>query len=155
MPFYVTLMLADSAQALDNKLYILGGGWSVTGPDPTPSALAVNIKVPWDRANEQHHMVLELLDDDGNAVEIPTPAGGQPMRIESDFEVGRPPGLRAGTPIDFALAINLPPLPIPPGGRYEWRLRINEERGEDWFRAFTTRPSATPPPGEGPPTTTS
>ena len=28
----VTMMLADAAQAVEGKLYILGGGWSVTGP---------------------------------------------------------------------------------------------------------------------------
>ena len=30
----VTMLLADSAQAIEGKLYILGGGWSITGPDP-------------------------------------------------------------------------------------------------------------------------
>jgi hypothetical protein len=32
----VTMLLADAAQAVDGKLYILGGGWTITGPDPIP-----------------------------------------------------------------------------------------------------------------------
>ncbi|HYT79952.1 MAG TPA: sigma factor [Actinomycetota bacterium] len=28
----VTMMLADAAEVADGKLFILGGGWSVTGP---------------------------------------------------------------------------------------------------------------------------
>ena len=59
------MMLADAAQAVDNKLYILGGGWSVTGPDPLPSAIAMKIDVPWDQTNQRHRWELALLDDDG------------------------------------------------------------------------------------------
>jgi hypothetical protein len=33
------------------------------------------------------------------------------------------------------------PQPIPPGGRYEWRLTVDEESDEDWRLAFSTRPA--------------
>src|SRR4051794_17346369 len=56
----VTMILADSAQAVDGKLYVLGGGWSLAGPGPTPMALAVKIEVPWDRGNMRHHLTIEL-----------------------------------------------------------------------------------------------
>jgi hypothetical protein len=36
----VTLVLADYAVVSDGKLTIVGGGWSITGPDPAPSAVA-------------------------------------------------------------------------------------------------------------------
>jgi hypothetical protein len=145
MPFQATLMLADSAQAVDNKLYILGGGWSITGPNPIPSAIALNLKVPWDQANMTHHLRLELVDSDGQPVTVADAEGHeQPLVIESDIEVGRPAGLTAGTPIDLSLAINLAPLPLPPGGRYEWRLTIGDESNENWRAAFSTRPV---PPG--------
>ena len=42
----VTMLLADAAQAVNGKLYILGGGWSVAGPDPTPMAIALKMEVP-------------------------------------------------------------------------------------------------------------
>ena len=44
------MMLADSAQVSEGKLFILGGGWSVTGP-PAPSAIALHVEVPWDQTN--------------------------------------------------------------------------------------------------------
>lgn len=148
MPMMVTMLLADAAQAVDNKLYVLGGGWSITGPHPVPSAIALHIKVPWDQANQQHQLRLELVDSDGNAITVPTPLGEeQPIVIESGFEVGRPAGLIAGTPIDLSLGVSIGPLPLPPGRRFEWRLTIDGEAEADWHLAFSTRelPPGMPP----------
>jgi Family of unknown function (DUF6941) len=139
MAFQVTMMLADAAQALDNKLYILGGGWSITGPDPTSSAIALQIRVPWDEANRRHRMRLELLDPDGHAVTVDSPVGKQSLVIENEFEVGRPPGVKPGTPIEISLALNLGPLPLEAGSRYEWRLLIDGEASDAWTLPFSTR----------------
>ena len=57
------MMLADAAQVANGKLFILGGGWSVTGPEPSPSAIVLKIAVPWDQANKSHHLLLSLIDD--------------------------------------------------------------------------------------------
>jgi hypothetical protein len=144
------MILADSAQVADNKLFILGGGWSFIGPDPTPSAVALYIKVPWDQANMKHRLLLELVDSDGGPVEVQSPVGDQQIRVESEFEVGRPPGMHQGTPIDISLALNFGPIPLSPDGRYEWRLTIDDRSDETWRLAFSTRP-ATPaaPPALG------
>jgi hypothetical protein len=131
------MLLADSAQAVGGKLYVLGGGWSICGPDPIPMAIAMKIEVPWDRTNMKHQGKLELLDADSEPVLAPTPVGDKPVEIPLEFEVGRPPGLAPGTPIDLVLAINLPALPIPPGARYEWRLTIGQDSLDDWRLAFT------------------
>ena len=140
-----TMMLADAAQAAEGKLYILGGGWSVTGPAPSPSAIAVLIQVPWDRTNVEHTFRVELIDSDGDSIVLDTEAEGpQPVVIEGAFEVGRPPGVKPGTSIDVPLAITVGPLPLPPGGRYEWRLSINEEGHQDWRLPFSTRSTAQP-----------
>jgi hypothetical protein len=61
----VTMLLCDYAQAADGKLNIIGGGWSLTGPRPTPFGIAVLFQVPWDQANARHSFRLELLDADG------------------------------------------------------------------------------------------
>ena len=135
-----TILLADAAQAIDNKLYVLGGGWSVTGPEPSPSALAIALKVPWDEANQRHELRVELLDSDGHPITLGSEEASQGVVVESHFEVGRPPGLRPGTPIDLAFAINLGPMPLPPAGRYEWRLSIDGESEAHWHAAFSTRP---------------
>jgi len=135
------MLLADAAQAVNGKLYVLGGGWSITGPQPTPMALAVKLEVPWDRANLKHAWRLELLDEDGAPVEVPGPPGGelQPLQLGGELETGRPPGLKPGTPLDVPLAFNFPPMPIPPGGRYEWRFSI-DGIDDAWSVAFSTRP---------------
>ncbi|HEY2475085.1 MAG TPA: hypothetical protein VGI19_09815 [Candidatus Cybelea sp.] len=121
----IVMLLADSAQAVNGKLYILGGGWSMTGPAPTPSAIAIKFEVPWEFANRKYGIRIELLDSDGNQVLLPGPQGQQPMLITADLEVGRPPGLSPGAPLDSPLAINIGPLPLTPG-RYEWRCTIVE-----------------------------
>ncbi len=135
-----TLLLADSAQAVDGKLYILGGGWSVTGPEPTPMAIALKLEVPWDETNRKHAWRLELIDSDGRPVEAAGGAEGRPIEIGGEFEVGRPAGVKPGTPIDLPLAINLSALPLEPDGRYVWKLWIDGRTDEDWQLAFSTRP---------------
>jgi hypothetical protein len=139
----VTMLLADAAQAIANKLYILGGGWSIMGPAPTPMAIAIRIEVPWNDTNVQHQLRLALIDQDGRPVRIPTPVGEQPVEIRTPFEVGRPPGLAAGTPIDVVLALNIAPLPLPAGRRYVWQCLINDAVQEEV--SFSTRPAPTPP----------
>jgi hypothetical protein len=138
----VTLMLADHAQAVGGKLYISGGGWSVTGPEPVPFAIALDVKVPWHAIDQDHELRLELVDADGRPVEVETPGGTEPLVFEAEFRVTPTAGVKPGTPIDFAFAINVNPQPsIEPGGRYEWRLSIDGETREDWHLAFSTRPA--------------
>jgi hypothetical protein len=137
----VTLLLCDAAQAVNGKLYVLGGGWSISGPGPVSMALAIKIEVPWDQANRRHRLRLVLLDADDRAVTAPTPTGEQPVQIATEFEAGRPAGLRPGTPLDVTMAINLGALPLPPDGRYVWRCFVNDETREDWQLGFSTRSS--------------
>ena len=134
----VTMLLADSVQAVGGKLYILGGGWSITGP-PAQFGIAILIEIPWDQTNQKHPWKLELLDSDGAAVLVQTPSGEQPLVFQGELEVGRPPGLKPGTPIAVPLAVNLAPLPLEPGSRYEWRLSIHGRTDENWRVTFSTR----------------
>ncbi len=134
-----TLLLADYAVVSDGKLTIVGGGWSQTGPEPAPFGIGLLIQVPWDQANTMHSFAVQLLDADGESVVVDTDEEGeQPVAFGGDFEVGRPPGLKPGTPLDFPVAMNSTPLPLEPG-RYEWRLTIDGESRQDWTLAFTVR----------------
>ena len=135
----VTLLLADSAQAVGGKLYVLGGGWSIIGPDPAPMALAIKIEVPWSETNVRHSVEVQLLTADGEPVTADGAAGPEPISVRADFEVGRPPGLKPGTPIDVPLAMNFAPFPLSGGARFEWRLTIDGHHETDWAVAFTTR----------------
>lgn len=138
----ITMMLADSAQAVEGKLYILGGGWSVTGPGPCPSAIAVLISVPWTETNRKHHVKVELLDGDYRAVTMPTDDGPRPLSISGDFEVGRPPGILPGSSIEIPFAFNLGAIPLEPGRRFVWKLTIDGQENDDWQVVFSTRPAA-------------
>ena len=136
------MLLADYVVVSDGKLTIVGGGWSQTGPDPAPFGIGLLIQVPWDQANTPHQFKVQLLDADGAAVsfdeEDPDSESDQSVEFGGEFEVGRPPGLKPGTPLDFPVAVNSVPLPLEPG-RYEWRLTIDEQSRQDWTLPFTVR----------------
>lgn len=125
-PLQVQLVLCDAAQAEPSgKVHMLGAGWSTTR-SPTSHAVAVLIKVPWDRANQRLPLTLVLLDADGAPVRLETPDGSvTTVEQRGEIEVGRPPGLAAGSMLDAAFALNVPSLPLAPG-RYEWRLEVAE-----------------------------
>ncbi|MGI9120008.1 MAG: DUF6941 family protein [Acidimicrobiales bacterium] len=133
------MLLADAAQAVGGKLFILGGGWSVIGPGPAPMAIAMKIDVPWDQTNQRHRWVLDLVDQDAQPIVVTTPEGERPVRISGDFEVGRPAGLAQGTPIDLPLAISVGPIPLPPGSRCVWQLSIDGQADPAWTLAFDVR----------------
>jgi Family of unknown function (DUF6941) len=137
----VTMLLADYANVADGKLTVVGGGWSLTGPDPVPFGIAILVHVPWDQANQRHVLRLELLDADGAPVLVETDDGDEPVVFFDDveFEVGRPAGLKPGTALEFPLAVNSAPLPLEPGQRYEWRLSLDGETDDDWRLPFTVR----------------
>ncbi len=132
----VTVLLCDSAQVADGKLYVLGGGWTICGPGAFQHALAIKVEVPWNEANRRHSLEAVLMDEDARPVRI----GNPPVEIkfQGTFEVGRPPGLPAGTPLDFPVAVNLAPVELPPGAAYFWTISID---GRELRRArFHTRP---------------
>ena len=134
------MLLADFAQVSDGKLTVVGGGWSMTGPEPMPFGIAILIRVPWDQANHRHVMRLELLDADGQPVTVEVEEGAESVVFFDDveFEVGRPAGVKPGTPLDLPLAVNAGPMPLEPGV-YEWRLTIDSVGDEDWRLPFTVR----------------
>lgn len=139
------MILADSAQVADGKLYILGGGWSVTGPDPTPSAVAIKVGVDSHEFNVPHHWELFLEDADGQPYLFETPEGNQPIEARGDFTLAQPTGVPEGTPADFPAAVNFGPLPLAPDRRYTWRLVIDGERLPGSAVSFATRPPVEAP----------
>ena len=139
-PVNVTVLLCDAAQEANGKLYILGGGWSVTGPGPFQSALAMKFEVPWDQANRPHELDIHLVDDDGAPVRTAGPDGPQEVRIQGQFEVGRPPGLTPGVPLETPMVVTIPPLELVPGRRYTWVIEIDGETEDHWRASFSLRP---------------
>lgn len=142
------MLLCDAAQVADGKLYILGGGWSMTGPDPVPSAIALKIEVEWGEAVRAHHWELFLEDEDGRPVMVQTPEGVQSVEVRGEFTVSQPQTVPEGSPIDVALAVNMGPIPLPPGSRYVWRLTIDGESLSGAALGFTTRPRPVAEPAQ-------
>jgi hypothetical protein len=139
-----TMLLADSAQTVGGKLYILGGGWTMCGPGPTLMALAIKLEVPADQAGRTHNWSLTLLNDSGERVLLEALDGQQlPVEISGKFEAALIPDLPPGMPLDLPLAITVGPLPLQPGSRFVWQLSIDVQAPEEWQLAFWTRP--TPP----------
>lgn len=115
------MMAADGAQAVNGKLYVLGGGFDhiimPTQPFDFRFDVAMVVDVPWTATNEPFQLLIETLDADGN------PTG---YRAEAQMETGRPPGMRRGT--SFSVPIALPVLAhFETPGRYMLRGTINGE----------------------------
>jgi hypothetical protein len=121
----VTLILCDAAQAVDGKLYVLGGGWTLVraaANDPVTMGLGAIVSIDWNETNQQVEVKVELQTEDGPTVVI----GEQPIVLGAMLEVGRPPGVKAGSQMNAALAFPLMPLPLE-AGSYVWVLTIDGE----------------------------
>jgi hypothetical protein len=101
------LILADAAQVVGHKLYLLGGGWdTITVNRPFPidqrCALAMSVRVDWNETNQKHNFELEIISEDHTTEEFKSlvKAGGQ-------FEIGRPPGISPGQQQRFQVALEM------------------------------------------------
>jgi hypothetical protein len=139
-----TVLLCDYAEAVNGKLYVMGGGWNVAfaAGQPMNAALAILVIVPWDQTNQKHELRVELVDDDGNQVAVQ----GQEVRFTGEFELGRPPGIKPGTSLNAPFAWNLQGLQLPHGS-YQWKLWIDTEPVESRAFQVLPRPAGTPAPG--------
>ncbi len=85
------LILADAAEVVGNKLYVLGGGWDrltvhAGFPLEQHCAVAASVRVPWHETETPHDFAIEFLNEEGLVLES----------LGAEFEVGRPPGLAPG-----------------------------------------------------------
>jgi hypothetical protein len=138
------MMLCDSVQVSDGKLYILGGGWAFTGPEPGPFGMAMKLDVEWNEAPLPHHWELFLEDADGQPVMFETPQGTQPMELRGEFSLGQPEGIPEGSPLPLSLCFNFGPLPLEPGSRFVWRLMVDGDSIPGGSVDFNTRPRVEP-----------
>jgi hypothetical protein len=118
------LLLCDYAEEIGGKLYIMGGGWTrLTRVRPfVDMSVAAKLSVPWNEANRPHTLALKLMSSDGAAVKT---SEGIEVGISGKMEVGRPPGLTEGTPLDLPLSFRFEDLALD-AGRYRWELLVDE-----------------------------
>ena len=112
------LILADYAEIVGGKLYLMGGGWdrlmvNSGFPFTRPVGLAAAFRVPWNETNQPQNVEIEFQTDDGESV----------GKVGAQFEVGRPPGMKAGQGQRFQLAANLP-LALKAPGSYVIVARV-------------------------------
>jgi hypothetical protein len=112
------IILADAAEAVNNKLYLIGGGWETLTIDSQlpalhPCAIAIAFSVPWNETNQQHNIEIAVDDQDGD----------QLVKVEGQVEVGRPPGIPLGKAQRVQMAIRLA-LPLQKIGTYVIIVRI-------------------------------
>lgn len=130
-----SLLLADSVQAVEGKLYMLGGAWNMLNVTEFPTTHLVGIgfaiDVGWNETNQRHHAVIFVEDADGNR--LPEP------RIEVEFEAGRPAGHPAGADLRLVFAVN-GPIAIAAPGSYSVVIQVGDgELGRTRFHAVPTQ----------------
>ena len=85
------LVLADRAEVLNGKLYLMGGGYTQRAVadfgSPIGLSLALGVLVPWHLTNREHRVTLRLEDDDGTEIE---------PKIDAEVKVGRPADATVG-----------------------------------------------------------
>ncbi len=97
------IILADHAETINNKLYLMGGGWetltvNTAFPLRHPCGIAVAFSVPWNETNQVHDIAVDIVDED-EAHELAS--------ISGQLEVGRPAGIRLGQSQRVQFALNL------------------------------------------------
>jgi hypothetical protein len=130
---HVDAILCNHAEAVNNLLYVSGGGINACNfPPGAPPPYGINvglgmlITVPWTQTNQQHKVQVQLHSEDGEEVALPTGAGStEPLRLEIAFNVGRPPVIQPGDDQVVALATNLNALPLPAVGKYEFVISVD------------------------------
>lgn len=124
------LILADRAESINGKLYLMGGVWDQIGvidfSKPIVFSIALGILIPWNATNLDHKLRVQLLDEDGN----------QLFSVDGGFKVGRPPQLPQGASQHNVLAITVSAV-LPKPGTYSVEATINEaEQRTTTFFAF-------------------
>jgi len=115
------LMIADGAEVVGNKLYLLGGGWdrlTVRSGFPLHRqvGIALAFKVPWTETNERHEFEIEVATEDAETMH----------KASGNIEVGRPPGIPPGTDQRVQIAATVQ-INFKGAGQYVVIIRIDGE----------------------------
>lgn len=117
-----TVSLLNAGWNLTTGVVLPTGGWTLP-----QQALTLFLEAEWSELNKLHHLVIELVSDDGQpAYWVPGQATGAPIvRMETQVVVAPVPGAPAGTPGSALVTMDMPAgviwLPAP-GRRYTWKI---------------------------------
>lgn len=127
------IILADRAEVLNGKLYMMGGGWERLNvrdfAQPQTIGCALGVIVPWNATNQRHSLTLRIETEDRAEV-----AGSH---VEAAFTTGRPALLEDAQPQRVTFAVGRT-LILPGPGQYRVVVTLNddqERQGTTFFRA--------------------
>ncbi len=114
------LLVADRAEVVNGKLYLMGGSWDRIQPPQFPHrmmlGIALGVRIPFAYTDDQHTVAIELLHDDTRMI-----------GFEAKLSTGRPPGM-AGMDMLVPMAFNIP-IAIPGEGQVTLRAAIDQHPG--------------------------
>jgi len=132
-----SVVLANFAKVSDGMVDIMGGGWTFIGPGAISFFVAGLVSCDWHELNRKHELKVELLDADG--VAVPHPANGNPIAAVAQWEMGRPPGTKEGSTLNFPFAIPFGGFELEPGQQYVIPVSIDGDARDEWRLPFTVR----------------
>jgi hypothetical protein len=137
--FKIDVLLCDSVVVESGKLYIQGGGWNMLTVPGFPVSIprigvGAMIHVPYVQTNALHRLMITLQGSDGEELSLHPEASG-PLRLEAQFNIGRPATLAHGDEQVIPFAANLDAAQIDGPGVYTFVFSIDDaERARTTFR---------------------
>ncbi len=133
-------LLADYAEVVNGKLYLVGGGWDLRTAGEAPAnarfAVALGVRIAWEETNIPVELTVALEDDDGAGL----------LRADGRLQVGRPPHLPAGAS-QLSQAALILGADLPRFGGYRVVVAARLPNGPERVRTLPFRlvPAASPP----------
>ena len=114
-------VIADYAEIVGGKLYLMGGGWDTTYAAEVPAAvkvaIAVGARIAWNETDHPMPVHITVEDDDGKVL----------VSMDGAVTVGRPSGIVPGSAQLAQMAANVT-FNAPQFGGY--RVMVNAGQGE-------------------------
>jgi hypothetical protein len=114
------LILADHAEAVNGKLYLMGGGWDrrvvADFRQLQIFAVAVAVLIPWTETNRPLSLSVAITDLDGAPIAPP---------LQTQLTAGRPANAKPGQKLRYMLAVNFQTT-IPRPSEYVVEARIGQ-----------------------------
>ena len=112
-------VLADYAELVAGKLYLMGGGWDTSNVSEVPTgvrcAVAVGVRIAWEDIGTHFPLLVIVEDDDGQEF----------VRLAAEMVASHAPHLPPGSSQLSQLAANLP-LTLPRAGGYRVHITVGE-----------------------------
>lgn len=115
------VIIADRAEVVGGKLYLMGGGYDrILLKDEPPHAFtlsfAVGVMVPWNACNQEHRITFAVEDAEGKDIGFTAEVG---------FNVGRHPSMAPGESQRVMIAPPQAAVAFPGYGTYFLRVTLN------------------------------